>query len=49
MSELVFLPADRLAEMIADRTVAAVEVLDAYLFKNDPIHFEISSDRLPPF
>lgn len=31
MSELVFTPAYQLARMIRDRTVSAVEVLDAYL------------------
>ncbi len=31
MSDLVFTPAHQLAQMIRDRTVSSVEVLDAYL------------------
>ena len=31
MSDLVFTPAHQLAQMIRDRTISAVEVLDAHL------------------
>jgi amidase len=31
MTDLAFVPAHRLAQMIRDRQVSAVEVLDAYL------------------